>query len=84
MVISMELCKTIKEKSGISITKLAKSWNVSRQSIYDALNGKGSRRLRVEIANIVGQKPSCVYEYTDRKAAILDDYEFDQRYGVTK
>lgn len=84
MVVIMDLVKTIKERSGMSITKLAEFYKVSRQSVYEALNGAGSRNLRVELAHIIGKKPSCVYEYTDKKTALLDDFEFDERFGDSK
>jgi lambda repressor-like predicted transcriptional regulator len=64
---------------GKSVSVLAKNLQVCRQSVYDALNGGGVRRVRVHIAQIIGQPPSAIFpKSTDKskRQRLIDDADF--------
>ncbi len=70
------IIQTLKKKSGKTITCIAKDLHVSRQSIYDAISGKGSRRIRIYIAITIKYKPSTIWTNNNNIIKITDDYLF--------
>jgi hypothetical protein len=65
----------LKDK-GKTVSFIARKFNVHVQSVYESLDGKGSRRIRVEISLLVGRPPSLLFPNTPQKIKIVDDYEF--------
>lgn len=57
----------------IRVGRLAKKLNVTRSTIYQAIDGNGSRSIRVEIANIIGKKPSELWTENDQQSLRMDD-----------
>ncbi len=70
------IIELLRAKSGVSITKFAKNNNVTRQSVYEALEGKGARRIRVEIAKAVEIPPSMIWTDNLRATRIVDDLDY--------
>jgi lambda repressor-like predicted transcriptional regulator len=67
------IAQQLREKTGEPITKLAKKLQVSRNSIYAALEGLGSRSMRVAIAATLETKPSTLWRTNDRVVRACDD-----------
>lgn len=59
------------KEQGVGV--LCKRFNVTRGTIYQSINGYGSRQIRVEIALILQLKPSLLWSQNDKQALILDD-----------
>ncbi|MDQ7089428.1 MAG: hypothetical protein Q9M50_02120 [Methylococcales bacterium] len=54
-------------KKHIKITTFAKNNKVSRQLVYEAIKGQGTRRIRIEIALIMQRKPSEIWLKNNEK-----------------
>lgn len=67
------ISQLLRDKTGLTITKFAKNNRVSRTNLYDALKGKGSRRLRVEIAKSVQIPPSLIWRDNHKTKKMIDD-----------
>lgn len=59
--------------NGISVGQLAKELNITRRAIYQAINGEGSRSIRVEIACAIGKKPSDLWTENEKQSLRTDD-----------
>jgi len=70
------IAKLLRQKSGCTVTKYAKNNKVTRQSIYDAMSGKGARRIRVQIAKTVEIPPSLIWGENDRITRMIDDVHY--------
>lgn len=70
------ITELLRAKTGVSITKFAKNNHVTRQSIYDAITGKGARRIRVEIAKSIAIPPSMIWSDNDRTTRTIDDLHY--------
>lgn len=67
------IAQQLRDKTGETITKLAKKLQVSRKTIYDAFDGAGSRSMRVAIAAVLETKPSTLWRKNDRVVRACDD-----------
>lgn len=70
------IAQSLREKSGHTLCSFAKTLNVSRQTIYESIKGKGSRRIRIQIAINIKVAPSILWEKNDYKIKIIDDVEY--------
>ncbi|MDD5215389.1 MAG: hypothetical protein PHQ03_07635 [Methylococcales bacterium] len=64
---------------GKTVGILARQLDVHRQCVYDALKGEGIRRIRVHIAQIVGQPPSAIFpkpKDKSKRQRLIDDADF--------
>lgn len=61
---------------GTTVSSLSQKLDVHRQCVYDALGGKGVRRVRVAIALIIGIPPSSLFPNLSKNAKIIDDSDF--------
>ena len=66
----------LRDKSGKTIAQFARNNNVSRRAVYDAINGNGSRRIRVAIAKTVKIPPSMLWIESDNETKIVDDLHY--------
>ena len=62
--------------SGKRPSTLARVLGVSRPAVTQALDGKGSRRIRLKIASTLKLTPSLIWDDAPRSQKILDDDEF--------
>jgi hypothetical protein len=53
---------------------LALKFKVSRSLVYQSINGRGSRKIRVAIAIILGKMPSFIWSSSPVVITVLDDY----------
>ena len=67
------MAQQLRDKTGEPIATLAKKLHVSRRAIYDALDGVGSRSVRVKIALTLETKPSTLWSTNDRLIRACDD-----------
>jgi predicted DNA-binding protein YlxM (UPF0122 family) len=65
--------------AGYTVIEFAKACNVSRNAVYQAINGENSRGLRVQIALTIGKKPSQLWQCNDTYSLECDDALFDSR-----
>ncbi len=74
---SRSLLLILKDK-GLSVSAIASSLNVNRQSVYNSLNCKsnGSRRVRLFVSSVIGRPPSLLFSALSPKVKMLDDFEF--------
>jgi lambda repressor-like predicted transcriptional regulator len=72
---STDLLLSLRQR-GKTVGVLARSLKVHRQSVYDALKGKGSRRVRVAIALAIGVPPSHLFPQLSFDAKSYDDCDF--------
>ncbi len=70
------ISELLRAKTGTSIAKFAKNNHTTRQSVYEAMDGRGSRRIRVKIAKAIGIPPSMVWEANNRATKIADDLDY--------
>lgn len=70
------ISQLLREKTGLTIKDYAQKLNVSRKTIYDAINGGGSSNVRVSIATAVNVAPSKLWVDNDVKTQIIDDLLF--------
>lgn len=70
------ISELLRDKTGLTIKDYAKQLNVSRKTIYDAINGKGSSNVRVSIAKSINVAPSKLWTDNDVKTQIIDDLLF--------
>lgn len=70
------ITELLRAKTGVSIAKFAKNNRVTRQSVYDAIGGRGSRRVRIAIANGIGIPPSMIWPGNLAETKIIDDLHF--------
>ncbi|MDD2801277.1 MAG: hypothetical protein PHE96_07455 [Methylococcales bacterium] len=73
LTVKKSIIELLRAKSGVSIAKFAKNNHVTRQSIYDAIGGKGARRIRVEIARTVEIPPSMIWSGNHKTIKLVDD-----------
>lgn len=72
------ICRLLRSKTGLSISKLSESFGVSRSCLYNASScssDTSSRRVRVLIAKIIDVKPSVIWasEFSRQQALLHDD-----------
>lgn len=70
------IAQSLRDKTGISLAHFAKNLKVSRQTIYQSIKGKGSRRIRIEIAKNIEISPSILWGSNDDHVRIIDDLEY--------
>jgi len=70
------ISELLRAKSGVSISKFAKNNRVTRQTVYDSIKGKGSRRIRVEIAKKIAIPPSMIWVDNDYVTKTVDDLHY--------
>lgn len=70
------IAKYLRDKTGCTICSFASSLNVSRQTVYESIRGRGSRRVRIQIAIKINITPSIIWEKNDYKIKIIDDLEY--------
>lgn len=83
---SVRLVYTLKRKDTMSkncfnVTEFARNNGVSRQVVYDSLNGNGSRRIRINLALKLGKTPIDLFPYreTDKHKKALDLLEYEEK-----
>jgi lambda repressor-like predicted transcriptional regulator len=59
--------------NGVSVKELTQTLGVSRNAVYQAIDGMNSRPIRVEIASIIGKKPSTLWTENDKESLRMDD-----------
>lgn len=84
MVLKLDLCKELKDKTSKNITELAKHLGISRQSFYESLHGNGSRKIRVAIAVILEKSPLDLFIYDNDHKRLLDVHEYEKLQGGSK
>jgi len=88
MVLNVDLCKELKDKTAKNITELARQYGISRQSFYESLHGNGSRKIRVAIAITLEKSPLDLFTYDNDHKRLLDVHEYEksvtQSRGVSK
>ncbi len=67
------IAQLIRQKSGLQITQYAAKNGVTRQSIYDAIAGRGARRIRIKIARTVNIPPSMIWSNNHKTIKLVDD-----------
>ena len=72
---SNDLILSLRSK-GKTVGCIARTLNVHRQCVYDSIKGKGIRRIRVYIAQIVGVPPSSLFSNLTYQAKAVDDADF--------
>lgn len=74
---SRETIKKLLDEKGKTSGQVALQLKVSYQAIYQAMDGKCSRRVRVGIAKVLGRSPSSLW-VGEVKPQVLagDDYEY--------
>lgn len=72
---STDLLLSLRQR-GKTVGTLARNLKVHRQCVYDALKGKGSRRVRVGIALAIGVPPSHLFPQLSFDAKAYDDCDF--------
>lgn len=72
---STDLLITFRSR-GKTVGGLARQLNIHRQCVYDALNGKGVRRVRVHIALAIGVPPSSLFPKLSKNSKIIDDSDY--------
>jgi DNA-binding XRE family transcriptional regulator len=73
---TIAISELLREKTGLTIKDYARKLNVSRKTIYDAINGGGSSNIRVSIAKSLDIAPSKLWNDNDVKTQIIDDLLF--------
>jgi lambda repressor-like predicted transcriptional regulator len=71
----MEILKQLADNK-VKVSELAKQHKVNRSSIYQSINGDGSRCIRVTIARIIGIKPSELWMNNAEFTKTMDDALF--------
>lgn len=72
---STDLLLSLRQR-GKTVGMLSRNLKVHRQCVYDALKGKGSRRVRVGIALAIGVPPSHLFPQLSFDAKAYDDCDF--------
>lgn len=67
------IAQQLRDKTGVPISKLAKKLQISRNALYAAFDGAGSRSTRVAIAATLETKPSTLWRTNDRVVRACDD-----------
>lgn len=75
------ISKYLRDKTGKKTTSIIKALNISKAEFYEAINGRGSRRTRVEIAKMIELPPSIVWLENELTIKIVDDLHY---LGVVK
>jgi len=65
--------------SNNGVSTLCARFKVTRGTIYQSISGYGSRKIRVEIALILGEKPSVLWSNNNVESIELDDSIFAAR-----
>jgi len=68
----------LKKKTNLNISEIAKSLDTKRELLYQSIDGKGSRALRVAIALKIGRKPSDIWSKNSQNVKVLDDHEYNK------
>jgi len=66
----------LRTKTGMNISQIAKKNGISRKCLYEAINGNGSRRLRVEIAKMLKIPPSLIWKNNNTVTRTIDDLHY--------
>ena len=61
-------------KKHTKVADLAQNNKVSRQLVYEAIKGQGTKRIRIEIVLIIERKPSEIWFKNNEKSLVIDDY----------
>lgn len=64
------------EKGGVKISQFARMHGVSRQTIYNSINGGGSRKIRIYIAVTVSTLPSLLWANNCEEKRLVDDLHY--------
>lgn len=72
------LAELLREKTGLKISEYAKEKNVSRKEIYEAIKGRGSRKIRIDIAIKLNYQPSILWGNKENIARKVDDIVFEE------
>jgi lambda repressor-like predicted transcriptional regulator len=75
-LVKNSIAECIRKKTGRSLSMYARKLRVSRKSIYDAVRGDGSRRVRVEIARTLGLSPSIIWPDNNERRRVCDDLDY--------
>lgn len=67
------IAQQLREKTGKTIYRIAKELDLSRNALYNAFAGEGSRSTRVKIAALLETKPSTLWRKNDRVTRACDD-----------
>ena len=70
------IAQHLRDITGDNIATYARKNHVSRKSIYDAIKGEGSLRIRVAIARAVKIPPSMLWSGNDSVTKIVDDIHY--------
>jgi lambda repressor-like predicted transcriptional regulator len=63
----------LRDKTGLNVAQFARNNSLSRKTIYDAINGGGSRNVRLIIARAMNVAPSRLWTENDVETNIIDD-----------
>lgn len=74
---SRYVCQQLREKVGF-ISELAKQLAVNRSTIYQSINGAGSRRIRIKIALMLETAPSYLWPSNPDTVRVVDDFYYEQ------
>lgn len=66
----------LRDKTGLKIAQIARDLGVSRKNLYEAINGRGSTKNRVEIAKLLNMPPSRIWNTTSKEKQIVDDFYY--------
>jgi hypothetical protein len=69
---SLELLDNLLRK-GVKVTDIARQFKVNRSVVYQSINGRGSREIRVHIAVLLNLKPSQIWLSNHPRVSLLDD-----------
>ncbi len=70
------IAQYLRDKTGLKIAKIARNLGVSRKNLYEAINGNGSTKNRVEIAKLLNMPPSLIWNSNDKEKQIVDDFHY--------
>jgi lambda repressor-like predicted transcriptional regulator len=70
------ITQLLRDKTSNSLVSFAKQHKTTRQSVYEAIEGKGSRRIRVEIAKAVEIPPSMLWANNPKTTRTVDDLHY--------
>lgn len=69
----LEVIKRVRELTGQSILGWAAYNNITRTMVYQSAEGRGSRKVRVILAALLGQQPSQLWPFRGDRVKKLDD-----------
>lgn len=66
----------LRDKTGLKIAQIARNLQISRKNLYEAINGRGSTKNRVEIAKLLKMPPSSIWNNNDKEKQLIDDFHY--------